>query len=83
MAANPVDCPVCNNQLRNGDFIRLNCSHFLCQDCWEGWLAQPGGHTCPICRAETLDTYLPIVNIPGMGLHAPITNADVNRWSQM
>lgn len=45
-----VACPICMKNVLN-NFVRLECSHLVCLNCWRNW--RPISYTCPCCRKRS------------------------------
>ncbi len=53
-------CPVCfteNDIESNIDFVKLECDHSICDECYQKWHIQLSNSECVICRKT-------VVNIP-------------------
>ena len=48
------ECPICYNKKISNDYNKLNCNHFLCEECYHLWkkncLNNKIIFNCPICR---------------------------------
>jgi len=57
---NALECPICCNQLSavkdNLKPFLLSCGHSFCQTCLDKLFLGPGPNTCPVCRAQILET---------------------------
>ncbi len=53
-------CPICfteNDIEANIDFVKLECNHSICDECYQKWHIQLSNSDCVICRKT-------VVNIP-------------------
>ena len=55
-----TECPICNDEYKSHQAIRLNCNHKVCRDCLLR-LFETGTLRCPLCR-EPISTNYNFIN---------------------
>ena len=54
-------CPIClEENIQN--FIKLNCNHIICKDCFQIWHINNNKDICSICRTPIISLKKPPIN---------------------